>query len=145
MPPFEPASSGPVFTRRQRNMDLSPYKNPKNKNGGPLKTTTWGALIAFSLLLAGLGLTGHLSQPVGGPQAIQTTANKAAGRASAPPAAARGAYSAVSNGGAFSGASTLQPHFEIRENSAIAHRWPTLVDSNPAPSQTPSVGLKDPA
>ena len=27
-------------------MDLRPYKNPENKQGGPLKTTTWGALIA---------------------------------------------------------------------------------------------------
>jgi hypothetical protein len=31
-----------------------------NKEGGFLKTTTWGALIAVSLVLIGLGFTGHL-------------------------------------------------------------------------------------
>src|SRR5208282_3106890 len=96
MPPFEPASSGPVFTRRQRNMDLSPYKNPKNKNGGPLKTTTWGALIAFALLLAGLGLVGHISHPFQNSQVIEAAGNISPAHETAPSAAANGSYEAGS-------------------------------------------------
>ena len=69
-------------------MDRSPSKNPENKQGGLLKTTTWGTLIALSLLIAGLGLTSYVFLPHGSSQAIETTANISPGQAPIPGSAA---------------------------------------------------------
>ena len=42
-------------------MDSNPTEQRKVKKGGILKTSTWGGLIAFPLVLVVLGLKGHLS------------------------------------------------------------------------------------
>ena len=108
-------------------MDRSPYKNPENKNGGPLKTTTWGALIASSLLLAGLGLTGHLSRPGGGSQVIETAASSAPVQAPTVSSVAKGSYGSGVRGGALNGASALHPLFGVRPGSANAANSAAIV------------------
>ena len=78
-------------------MDLSPYKTSEKKTGGPLKTTTWGTLIALSLLLTGLAVTGHLSHKPGNPQVIQTAENIAPDQVPALSSAVRDSYDAKPN------------------------------------------------
>ncbi|HXE34466.1 MAG TPA: hypothetical protein VN087_11175, partial [Verrucomicrobiae bacterium] len=77
-------------------MDLTPYKSSKTQNGGPLKTTTWGALIAIALLLGLLGTTGHLLHSFGSAQLIQTAANTAPGQNASAPVARKHSYNNAS-------------------------------------------------
>jgi len=46
-------------------MELSPNNHPKKSDGGVLKTTTWGTLIALTLALAITGFSGHFFGPKG--------------------------------------------------------------------------------
>src|SRR5580700_5577433 len=121
----------------------SPSENSDSKQGGLLRTTTWGTLIAFSLLIAGLGLTGHLFHPLGNPQVLQTAANTTPHQATALLTAARDSYNGGSTGRDSSRASTPYPYSGIAENSAVAS--PSLATANGSPvlSHTPPAGTKD--
>ena len=101
-------------------MERSPSKNPENKQGGPLKTTTWGALIALSVLIAGLGLTSYVFLPHGSSQAVETTANISPSHAPILGSAARSAYGAGSSGQGLNGESTLRPYNGVRGTASIA-------------------------
>jgi hypothetical protein len=115
-------------------MHPSPSKNSDRKHGGPLRSTTLGTLIAFSLLIAGLGLTGHLYHPLGNPQVVQSAADTTSDQAAALPTAAPDSYNAESNRRYLSRASTLYPHSGIAENRAIAS--PSLATANGSPART---------
>ena len=59
-------------------MVLNANKGSKHGSSGLLKTTTWGTLIALSLVVAFLGFTGHLpsfSDVKSGHQATATLAS----------------------------------------------------------------------
>ena len=126
-------------------MDLSPYRNPEKKNGGPLKTTTWGALIAFALLLAALGLTGHLSHPSRNAQVIETAANISPEQTPTARSTASASHEDGYNRGALNGTSTLQPLFELRKNGPSSAKSSGLANGSLVQQQVPSAGVKDPS
>src|ERR1039458_3753371 len=101
-------------------MDLSLNKKSANKNNGPMKTTTWGAVVVFSLLLAGLGLASHVSNPVGNSQVLQTAANIASSQVPTPPLSPRTSHDSGSIGSGLNSVSILDPSIEARANSSIA-------------------------
>src|ERR1700740_1858681 len=64
-------------------MDGALNSKPTKNGGGLLRTTTWGSLIALSILVAALGLTGHLPATQRGAAALQTIAPTASPQISA--------------------------------------------------------------
>src|SRR5271165_5439159 len=124
-------------------MDRSPYKSPENKNGGPLKTTTWGALIASSVLVAGLGLTGYLSHLAVSPQVIETADNNALNQVPADPSMAGPSRSTGLVNRSSSSASILRPTLEVRKGGTAAVQSAAQVFGGPASLRAPVVGLKD--
>src|SRR5580692_8783590 len=133
-------------------MDSRPYKNPENKQGGPLKTTTWGALIAFSLLIAGLGLTSYVFLPHGNPQAIETAANISRNQTPVLGSAASGGYGAGSSGHGLNGGSTFHPYNVLSgtgaiaaQSSASANGYAVLPSNTPAAPSNQAAPQQDPA
>src|SRR5580704_15834313 len=114
----------------------SPSENSDSKHGGLLRTTTWGTLIAFSLLIAGLGLAGHLFHPLSNPQALQTAANTTPDGAAAVRAAARDSYNAGSTRRDSSRASTPYPQSGVAANSAMGSRSLAAANGSPVLPQT---------
>ncbi len=124
-------------------MDRSPYKSPEDKNGGPLKTTTWGALIASSILVAGLGLTGYLSHLAVSPQVIETADNSALNQTAASPSTGGISRSAGLDNRSSSSASILRPTLEVRKNGTVAVQSAAQANGSPAILKAPVVGQKE--
>src|SRR5882724_10823848 len=111
-------------------MQPSHSRNPENKSSGVLKTTTWGTLIALSLLIAGLGLTGHLSPTGGTPQVVQTAANIPSGRSAGLPSGAHSSREFGAGRGTSKGPSPMAPQSGVLDNSGLAPQKAAPADSN---------------
>ena len=123
-------------------MDLTPYKGPNKQNGGPLKTTTWGALIAITLLLGLLGTTSFLFHQLGSPQVIQTAANTAPGQNGGASSVAKHSSNLSSNGFGFNGVPAFQQPLGVRAIGPISTNSPAVVMASAADQQGNSSGMK---
>jgi hypothetical protein len=121
-------------------MELTPYKSSKMQNGGPLKTTTWGALIAIALLLGLLGTTGYLFHSFGSPQVIQTAANTAPRQNASAPVARKHSYTNASGLGLNNSLTFEQPN-GIRANGPVSANNP-VAGMGVAAEQSNSSGMK---
>src|SRR5580658_3710536 len=135
----------PCLARKEKKMTLSPNKSLQNKNGGPMNTTTWGALIALSLVLTGLGLARLASHADGNQQPFQAAANSVQGQVPASPLSGRGtdSYKAGADGRTLNSAATPEnrnPHFTASVDRAVAPLPPAIGLGEPS---APSASLKD--
>ena len=95
------------------------HDDRKHHDSGFLKTTTWGALIALSLVLLVLGSTGHLSRFVEGPAALRADAGS-----SSPDSSVASEFAKPTNAAGTlispSGPTGLHPFFASRENHSVS-------------------------
>src|SRR5580704_7488771 len=145
MPLFTTGPMHPCFRGKRDQMQLSHSMNPENKNSGVLKTTTWGTLIALSLLIAGLGLTGHLSPTGGTRQAVQTAANIAPGRSSGLPSGALSSHEFGSSRRTSNGLSPLAPQPGVIDKNGLTAQTAGPAGSNSFFSKSASAASKDQA
>src|ERR1700730_2456297 len=126
-------------------MQPSQSRNPENKKSGVLKTTTWGTLIALSLLIAGLGLTGHLSPTGGTPQVVQTAANIPPDSSAGIPSVGHSSHEFSTGRGASNGRSPLAPLSGVLDNSGLTPQKAAPAGSNSLSSKSSSATIKDQA
>ena len=95
------------------------HDDRKHHDSGFLKTTTWGALIALSLVLLVLGSTGHLSRFVEGPSALRADTGS-----SSPDSSVASEFAKPTNPAGTlispSGPTGLHPFFASRENHSVS-------------------------
>src|SRR5579863_8170738 len=126
-------------------MQPSHSKNPEIKNSGVLKTTTWGTLIALSLLIAGLGLTGHLSPTGGARHAVLTAANIAPERGAGLSSGALSSREFGSARRATNGASSLAPQSGAIDNRGLTSQMAAQANGNLFFGKSSSAAIKDQA
>ena len=124
-------------------MEPSQSRNPENKRSGVLKTTTWGALVASALLVAGLGLTGHLSPTDGSPQAQQEAANNGPDRSPALAPATAQTHGAVYGRNIFSNPAPLAAHADPRDKNAGVAQPSYVAGGNVLSAMNSVPGQKD--
>src|SRR5689334_17162230 len=123
-------------------MDTSPYKNSESRSSH-LKTTTWGGVIGLALLIAGLGLTGHLSRSIGNSQIIESADNIAPNELAALSSNVTDHSAAGSSARSLNKASTHPLPFEFRGNRAVWAQFPSAANGNEGLSARTATGFKD--
>ncbi len=123
-------------------MDLTPNKSSNNQNGGPLKTTTWGALIAIALLMGLLGTTSYVLHPFGSPQVVQTAGNTGLGQNGGVPSVAQHSYNTHSSKFGLNNAPAFQQPIGVQANGPVSAGVPLAVIVGVAEQHGNSSGAK---
>ncbi len=114
-------------------MDPNMTEQRKGKTGSILKTSTWGGLIAFPLVLLILGLTGHLSSPSGSTPVHRPVVSVASAKAPVSAETDKLHRALARVGGVLSAASKLSPFFKVSKEGKVSSDGAAVAEA-PAPS-----------